>query len=569
MLFGECVLEQLGPFDVVVVGGGLAGLRAAIEAKRLGASVLVVAKSHPLRSHSSAAEGGIAAYIEGASDPRDSPLQHAYDTVKGSDWLADQDAVELMTRDAERAIIEMEKWGCLFSRDPEGKIARRPFGGHTYPRTRFAADKTGMCLLHTVFERALAEGVQMFYEFYVTDVVSDGERVYGVYGFELKSGEDVFIKSKSVIIATGGGGLMYKFSTNSYLNSGDGYAMAARAGAKLADMEFIQFHPTALYPTNVLITEAARGEGGYLINKEGERFMKRYAPDRMELAPRDLVARAIVNEIREGRGFEGGYVLLDLTHLGEEKINERLPLVREVSIKFAKVDPVKEPIPVRPAAHYTMGGVKTDLDGATSVKGLFAAGEAACVSVHGANRLGSNSLLETLVFGRRAGMAAASYALSRAYPEPPKEALKEAEARLWTPTTIESGMPFGEIRRRLGEVMWDKVGIVRNEEGLKEALKEITELMRLTKYVKGEKGPGAYELMAVHETINMVMNAYAVATAALWRTESRGAHYREDYPKRNDKEWMYHTVMSWRNGEWALEKEPVTVTRWPPEERKY
>ncbi|ALU11827.1 succinate dehydrogenase [Ignicoccus islandicus DSM 13165] len=561
-------MEQIGPFDVLVVGGGLAGLRAAIEAKRLGASVLLVAKSHPLRSHSSAAEGGIAAYIEGASDPNDSPLQHAYDTVKGSDWLADQDAVELMTKDAERAIIEMEKWGCLFSRDPDGKIARRPFGGHTYPRTRFAADKTGMCLLHTAFERALAEGVEMLYEFYVTDVVSDGERVYGVYGFDVKSGEDIFIKSKSVVLATGGGGLMYKFSTNSYLNSGDGYAIAARAGAKLADMEFIQFHPTALYPTNILITEAARGEGGYLINKEGERFMKRYAPDRMELAPRDLVARAIVNEIREGRGFEGGYVLLDLTHLGEEKIKERLPLVREVSIKFAKVDPVKEPIPVRPAAHYTMGGVKTDLDGATNVKGLFAAGEAACVSVHGANRLGSNSLLETLVFGRRAGMAAASYALSRSYPEPPKEALREAEARLWAPTTIESGLPFGEIRKRLGEVMWEKVGIERNEEGLKEALKEIAELLRLSKYVKGEKGPGAYELVAVHETINMVFNAYAVATAALWRRESRGAHFRTDYPKRNDSEWLYHTVMSWR-GEWVMEKEPVVITRWPPEERKY
>ena len=561
-------METLGPYDVVVVGGGLAGLRAAIEAKRTGASVLVVAKSHPIRSHSSAAEGGIAAYIEGASDPRDSPLQHAFDTVKGSDWLADQDAVELMTFDAERAIIEMEKWGCLFSRDSEGKIARRPFGGHTYPRTRFAADKTGMCLLHTAFERALAEGVDMLYEFYVTDLVSDGKRVYGVVGFDVKTGEDFFIKSKAVVMATGGGGLMYKFSTNSYLNSGDGYAIAARAGAYLADMEFIQFHPTALYPSNILITEAARGEGGYLINKEGERFMKRYAPDRMELAPRDVVARAIVNEIKEGRAFEGGYVLLDLTHLGEEKINERLPLVREVSIKFAKVDPVKEPIPVRPAAHYTMGGIKTDIDGKTNLKGLFAAGEAACVSVHGANRLGSNSLLETLVFGRRAGMAAASYAKSLGYMEPPKEAVKEAEARLWMPTTLETGLSFGTLRKRLGEIMWDYVGIERNEEGLKKALKEIEELMRLTKTLSANKGPGAYELVAAHETINMIMNAYAVTTAALWRTESRGAHYRTDYPKRDDQNWLYHTLMKWEGG-WKLEKLPVTITRWPPQERKY
>ncbi len=561
-------MEVLGPYDVVVVGGGLAGLRAAIEAKRHGASTLLVAKSHPLRSHSSAAEGGIAAYIEGASDPRDSPLQHAYDTVKGSDWLADQDAVELMVYDAERAILELEKWGCLFSRDPDGKIARRPFGGHTYPRTRFAADKTGMCLLHTVFERALAEGVEMLYEFYVTDVVSDGRRAYGVVGFDVKSGDVYFIKSKAVIIATGGGGLMYKFSTNSYLNSGDGYAMAARAGAKLADMEFVQFHPTALYPSNILITEAARGEGGYLINKDGERFMKRYAPERMELAPRDVVARAIVNEIKEGRGFEGGYVLLDLTHLGEEKINERLPLVREVAIKFAKVDPVKEPIPVRPAAHYTMGGIKTDLDGATNVKGLFAAGEAACVSVHGANRLGSNSLLETLVFGRRAGMAAAAYAKGLGYMEPPKEALSEAEARLWAPTTMESGLPFGELRKEVGEIMWNYVGIEREEKGLKEAVKRLEELMRMSKTVKGSGGPGAYELVAAHETINMVMNAYAVATAALWRTESRGAHYRLDYPQRDNENWLAHTIMTWRGG-WELEKLPVTITRWPPQERKY
>ncbi|UXD21267.1 succinate dehydrogenase [Ignicoccus pacificus DSM 13166] len=561
-------MEVIGPYDVVVVGGGLAGLRAAIEVKRLGATVLVIAKSHPLRSHSSAAEGGIAAYIEGASDPRDSPLQHAYDTVKGSDWLADQDAVELMTRDAERAIIELEKWGCLFSRDQEGRIARRPFGGHTYPRTRFAADKTGMCLLHTVFERALAEGVEMLYEFYVTDLVSDKERVYGVYGFDLRSGVDYFIKSKAVVMATGGGGLMYKFSTNSYLNSGDGYAIAARAGAKLADMEFIQFHPTALYPTNILITEAARGEGGYLINKEGERFMKRYAPERMELAPRDVVARAIVNEIKEGRGFEGGYVLLDLTHLGEAKIMERLPLVREVAMKFAKVDPVKEPIPVRPAAHYTMGGIKTDLDGATNVKGLFAAGEAACVSVHGANRLGSNSLLETLVFGRRAGMAAAAYAKDRGYMEPPKEAVKEAEARLWAPTTLETGLKFGDLRKKVGEIMWEHVGIERNEEGLKKAVEELTNLYRLTKSLSASGGPGAYELMAAHETINMIMNALATAQAALWRTESRGAHYRIDYPKRDNENWLVHTIMTWKGG-WELSKEPVTITRWPPEERKY
>jgi len=561
-------LEIVGPYDVVVVGGGLAGLRAAIEAKRLGASTLVVAKSHPLRSHSSAAEGGIAAYIEGASDPRDSPLQHAYDTVKGSDWLADQDAVELMVRDAERAILELEKWGCLFSRDPDGKIARRPFGGHTYPRTRFAADKTGMCLLHTVFERALAEGVEMIYEFYVTDVVSDKRRVYGVYGFDVKSGRDIFIKSKAVIIATGGGGLMYKFSTNSYLNSGDGYAIAARAGAKLADMEFIQFHPTALYPTNILITEAARGEGGYLINKEGERFMKRYAPERMELAPRDVVARAIVNEIKEGRGFEGGYVLLDLTHLGEEKINERLPLVREVAIRFAKVDPVKEPIPIRPAAHYTMGGVKTDLDGATGLKGLFAAGEAACVSVHGANRLGSNSLLETLVFGRRAGAAAAAYAKDREYLEPPKEAVKEAEARLWQPTTLERGLSFGDLRRRVGEIMWKYVGIEREGEGLKKALEELLQLYKMSKTMSAGGGPGAYELMAAHETINMIMNALATTRAALWRTESRGAHYRLDYPNRDNENWLVHTILTW-NGDWELSKEPVTITRWPPEERKY
>ncbi len=566
-------LERLGPYDVVVVGAGLAGLTAAIYAAEEGARVLVVSKSHPVRSHTAAAEGGIAAWIPGASDPRDSWLQHAFDTVKGGDYLVDQPAAELMAREAYAAIMTLERWGVLFTRDEEGRIARRPFGGHRYPRTRFVEDKTGMAIMHVVYEQALRRGVDFVDEVFALDLVTWQRRVYGIVAVDLREARPLYIEAKAVVLATGGLGMVYKHTTNSYLNTGDGYAMALRAGAALKDMEFVQFHPTALYPTDILVTEAARGEGGHLINAKGERFMARYAPQWMELAPRDVVARAIATEIMEGRGFEGGYVLLDLTHLGEDRIRERLPTVREAALRYAGVDPAREPIPVRPAQHYMMGGVDVDVDGASpDVAGLYAAGEVACVSVHGANRLGSNSLLEAAVFGKRAGLAAAAYARSRGYSEPPRDAIEKPVERLYSLIRRErSGVELGEVRGRLRSLMWENVGLFRDEERLSKAVAAVEELRRSVEggLAVPTRGRGWYELALAYETLNMVEVAAAIARAALERRESRGAHYRLDYPRRDDANYLKHSLV--RLGPRGLEVSwrRVEVRRWEPGERAY
>ncbi|WP_048192568.1 FAD-dependent oxidoreductase [Pyrolobus fumarii] len=566
-------MEKLGVYDVVVVGAGLAGLMAAIHAAQRGVSVLVVSKSHPVRSHTAAAEGGIAAWIPGASDPRDSWLQHAYDTVKGGDFLVDQHAAEILAREAYPTIMLLERWGVLFTRDEEGRIARRPFGGHRYPRTRFVEDKTGMAIMHVVYEQALRLGIDMLDEVFALDVVVWQGRVYGVVAVDLREARPLYIQAKAVVLAAGGAGMIYKHTTNNYFNTGDGYAMALRAGAALKDMEFIQFHPTALYPTDILITEAARGEGGHLINAKGERFMARYAPQWMELAPRDVVARAIATEILEGRGFEGGYVLLDLTHLGEERIRERLPTVREAARRYAGVDPAKEPIPVRPAQHYMMGGVDVDIDGhSPDVTGLFAAGETACISVHGANRLGSNSLLEAAVFGKRAGLAAASYALGRGSGEPPAEAVREPVERLYSLLRRErSGVELGEARRELREVMWVKVGLFREEKGLAEAVSRLTDLYKrvLDGIVVPSRGRGWYDLALAYETLNMVTVGLVVARAALERRESRGAHYRLDYPKRDDENYLKHSLVRLRGDSLEVGWRKVEVRRWEPGERAY
>ncbi len=401
--------------QLIIVGGGLAGLRAAIEAKQRGIDVAVLSQVHPGRSHSGAAQGGINAAL--ANHPEghdDTPEKHAFDTVKGSDYLADQDAAYQMTQDAVPAIFEMEHWGCPFSRFDDGTIAQRPFGGAGYPRTCYGADKTGHYLLHTCVERALMLGVPFYVELFVTRLIVDDGACVGVVAYDMVRGGFHAFLGDAVIMATGGAGRTYSNTTNAIISTGGGAAIAYHAGVPLKDMEFIQFHPTGLFTTNILMTEGCRGEGGYLLNDAGERFMARYAPTAMELAPRDITARAIQTEIDEGRGIGGqGYVYLDMRHLGEAKIAERLPGIRDLAIHFEDVDPVTEPVPIVPSQHYTMGGIATDVDGATSLAGLYAAGECACVSVHGANRLGGNSLLETVVFGRRAGAAAAAYVHGR------------------------------------------------------------------------------------------------------------------------------------------------------------
>ncbi|MFW6144970.1 MAG: FAD-dependent oxidoreductase, partial [Candidatus Natronoplasma sp.] len=390
--------------DVVIIGGGLSGLRAALAAGKEGADVAVLSKVHPLRSHSVAAQGGINASLGNVPEAEDDDWEdHAFDTVKGSDYLADQNAVEVMCKDAEDVVLELEHMGTVFSRLEDGRIAQRPFGGAGVPRTCYAADRTGHNLLNTLFEQTVAESLDFYNEYFVTSLVVEDEKIQGCTAWDIERGGLVGFTSQVVVLATGGYGRIYNRSTNALINTGDGAHLAYEVGVPLEDMEFIQFHPTTLYGSNILMTEGARGEGGYLKNEEGERFMKDYAPEAMELAPRDIVARAIITETEEGRAFEDEYVHLDLRHLGKEKIEERLPGIRQIAQDFAGLDPVEEPIPVQPGQHYSMGGIDVNVNGETEIDGLYAVGECACVSVHGANRLGGNSLLETVVFGRRAG----------------------------------------------------------------------------------------------------------------------------------------------------------------------
>ena len=562
-------------YDAVVVGAGLAGLMSAYYIAKEGFKVAVISKVFPTRSHSAAAEGGVAAYIEGNSDPNDSPDYMAYDTIKGGDYLVDQDAAELLAYKSGEIVDLLERWGALFNRQPDGRIAVRYFGGQTYPRTRFVGDKTGMALLHTVYERASGtDNVDFYYEWFSWDLVVDSDRrVRGIVAFDMRNITPTFFEARAVVMASGGMGMLYKHSTNSYINTGDGYAMALRAGAALKDPEFVQFHPTALYPSDILISEAARGEGAVLRNSKGERFMARYAPKKLDLAPRDIVSRSIMIEIKEGRGFPGGYVGLDLTHLGEEYIKERLALAYEAALNFAGVDATKEMIPVRPAQHYFMGGIDVDIKGRNpDLIGLFAAGEAACVSVHGANRLGSNSLLETLVFGRETGIAVAEYLKTASSPS--SDIAKDVERSVeqaYSVVKSESGRHFGEILEELRSTMWDYVGIFRNDGGLRNALSKIDQLRgEINKmYVTDKSKVYNTEFFNALELKNMLDLALVIAHAALNRTESRGAHYREDYPQRNDQEWMKHTLTYLRGKTVEISYKPVKVTRWKPEERVY
>ncbi len=562
--------------EVIVVGGGLAGLRAAIEAKIRGRDVAVLSNIYPIRSHSVAAQGGINAAL-GNVDPTDSIEKHALDTIKGADYLADQDAVEGFCRDAPANVLELDRWGCPFSRLPDGRIAQRSFGGAAFPRTCFAADKTGHAIMHTVFQQALRHGVILHSDRVALSLSTDEARVRGVVAMNLLTGELEAWVAKAVVMATGGMGRMYSMTTNSHHCTGYGMAMAYWAGAPLEDMEFVQFHPTTLYGTNILITEGARGEGGILLNADGERFMERYAPERMELAPRDIVARAIMTEVLEGRGFERQYVHLDISHLGDEVLMERLPQIWDLALSFAGVDARTEPIPVQPGQHYAMGGIETDQNGRTRLSGLYAAGECACVSVHGANRLGGNSLLECVVFGARAGAAAAedSVKIEFGRRDAIEAAVRDVEGK------IDSLYKNGGDRRPINPyrimdemqlTLWNHLGIFRDEKGLRKGMVKLRSLRQEHREKSGvPEASRTYNLSLVDALMldGMLDLTLAMTEGALRRTESRGSHFRTDYPGRDDKNWLRHTLAYYTVEGPRFDYKPVAVTKWPTKEREY
>jgi succinate dehydrogenase / fumarate reductase flavoprotein subunit len=546
--------------DILIVGAGLAGMRAAV-ATPPGLDVAIVSKVHPVRSHSVAAQGGINA----ALGENDSWEKHAYDTAKGGLWLGDQDAIEAMCREAPDDILELERMGVIFSRDAQGRIAQRPFGGAGFPRTCYAADRTGHALLHAMYEQLLKRAVLVYEEWYVTALIVEEGVCRGVIAWDVLNGGLRAIGAKAVILATGGCSRIYLTSTNAVINTGDGMSMAYRAGAPLMDMEFIQFHPTTLKDTGILITEGARGEGGYLLNTLGDRFMKKYAPEQMELATRSTVSLAIAQEIHEGRGVDGG-VLLDLRHLGRQRILERLPQIRQLAVDFAGVDPVESPIPVRPGAHYVMGGIRTNLWGETSLSGLYAAGECACVSIHGANRLGGNSLLETIVFGRRAGLRAAEYVGTARKPDGDAGLLRREEARI--AALFKNGgqeRPW-QVREELGKVLARDLGLTRGREKMAEALESVKALKARAARVRLEDTGRTFntDLITALELGSLVELAETVVAGALAREESRGAHYRADFPRRDDANWLKHTLCHRTPDGPRLDYAPVTITRFQP-----
>jgi succinate dehydrogenase / fumarate reductase, flavoprotein subunit len=556
--------------EVVVVGAGLAGQRAALAAVQAGRDVAIVTKLHPLRSHSGAAQGGINAAV----GKEDSVETHIYDTVKGSDYLGDQDAIEFFCREAGPTVVEMEHFGTIFSRAPDGSLARRAFGGAGFPRTIYAADRTGLALLQGLWERLGTEEFTLYEEWDLTRLVVRDQRVQGIIALDRKRGEFEGIAAKSVVLATGPFGRIYSRTTNAHSCTGDGVAAAYDAGALLKDLEFVQFHPTALLESGILITEGARGEGGILKNALGERFMSKYAPHVLDLASRDVVSRAIVTEVAEGRGFPGpygAYVHLELMHLGKEKIESRLQEIVDYSRLFAGIDPVTEPIPIYPGQHYMMGGIGTNIRGQTSLAGLYAAGEAACVSIHGANRLGGNSLLETLVFGKQAGIAAAEDAASAPRPEVTPADVESAVAPLRAWSARKDGEDPSTLRTEMQQVMERYVGIYRNEADLLEGLKRVRAVRARFDNVRVVDQSKVYNLNLTDalETGYMLELAEVIVVGAYARTESRGAHARTDYPKRDDVHWMKHTMAKRTADGPNLSYTPVTYTRWEPKERVY
>lgn len=564
--------EILFEHDILVIGGGLAGLRAAVEALKYGKDVAVLSKVHPLRSHSVAAQGGINAALGNTPDIGDDHWEdHAFDTVKGSDYLADQDAVEILCKKAPEAVIELEQMGTVFSRFANGKIAQRPFGGAGFPRTCYAADRTGHNLLHTLYEQSTSGDIKFYDEYFVTSLVEDNDRCLGCIALDIKEGR-LKAFSGSVILATGGFGRIYNRSTNALINTGDGAYLAYEIGASLEDMEFIQFHPTTLYDSNILITEGARGEGGYLRDREGKRFMKEFAPEAMELAPRDIVARAIITVVEEGRGIEDEYVHLDLTHLGEEKIKERLPGIREIALDFAGVDPIEEPIPVQPGQHYSMGGVAVDTECQTEVAGLYAAGECACVSTHGANRLGGNSLLETVVFGKIAGRKAAEELDDKNAPESLFKSHREKDEKLIKSiTTKDQGIVYSEILQQLKETMFQHFGVFRDGEEMRQGLDKIKQLQARYPeiYVQDTSLKFNQALVRSLELRYMLFISEALALGAIAREESRGSHYRKDFRNRRDDEFLKHTVLKKEKDSIKLEYSSVNLGQFEVKEREY
>jgi succinate dehydrogenase / fumarate reductase flavoprotein subunit len=555
--------------DVVIVGAGCAGMRAAIEAHDAGADVAVVSKLHPTRSHSGAAEGGINAALGNSGD--DNPETHAYDTVKGSDYLGDQDSIELFTREAPGDIYQLEHWGALFSRAEDGRLAQRPFGAAGSPRTVFAADITGHVLIQVLYEQLVKREIHVYDEYFAWQLVVNDDRCQGVIAWDLLNGGLKSIGAKAVVIATGGAGRLYRTTTNAYACTGDGMAMALRAGLPLKDMEFMQFHPTTLYPSGILLTEGIRGEGGHLLNSEGDRFMRKYAPNAMELASRDVVSRSEQTEIDEGRGVNGS-ILLDMRPIGAERILERLPSSRELAMTFAGVDPIHQPVPVRPGAHYHMGGIDTDTDGLTEVTGLYAAGEAACVSVHGANRLGGNSLMETITFGRRSGRAAAEWALANTTVTVPDAIERDAERELKEILGRTEGERPWKIRDELGASMLENFGVFREEQKMARELEVIGELReRYPRVVVEDKGDiFNTDLTQAIELGYLLDLAACMLTAGIARKESRGAHARpHDYPTRDDEHFMKHSITRWVDDGPELSYKDVRMTKWQPEERKY
>jgi len=555
--------------DVLVVGAGCAGMRAAIEAFDAGADVALLSKIHPVRSHSGAAEGGINAALGNASE--DDPEKHAFDTVKGSDYLGDQDAIQVLCDEAPNDVYQLEHWGAVFSRTEDGRIAQRPFGAAGEPRTAYAADITGHVLVHVLYEQVMKRDIPTYEEWFAWKLVENDGRCQGVIAWDIVNGGLKTIGAKTVILATGGAGKLYQGTTNAYSCTGDGMAMALRLGVPLKDMEMMQFHPTTLSPTGVLITEGCRGEGAYLLNSEGDRFLERYAPNAMELASRDVISRAEQTEIDEGRGVEGN-VLLDLRHLGADKINERLHGTRELSMVFAGVDPIFDPIPVRPGAHYHMGGVETDLSGATALEGLYAAGECACVSVHGANRLGGNALMETVTFGKRAGAAAAEWALTNTTVALPESAVTDAERELDTLLDHEVGERPHAIRDEMAQTMHENFGVFRREEQMRRQGEIVAGLReRFDRVVVDDKGTVFNNDVTQALELGFLLElAACMVEAGLARKESRGAHARPyDFPERDDENYMRHTLVSWNGAGPQLAWAPVRTTKWEPQERKY